>query len=237
MSHFVVIITNTQEKDIERQLAPFDEDREVPTYDRNCFCIGTVASRDARDKADTKLNTSIDDIRKAYWELPETEQSDEKWDEMTKELFETRESIKKKHPLYQKPDPDCNECHGVGTYKSQYNPNSKWDWYETGGRWTGYFKLKDGAEGKLGRPGVFDNKAKVNSADIARVKDIDFEKMGDEIVPFAILHEGEWQEKGSMGWFGMVSDEKDRDEWNAYVRKFLVELDPEIELSAVDCHI
>ena len=30
-----------------------------------------------------------------------------------------------------------------GVYRlTTYNPNSKWDWYEVGGRWTGYFKLK-----------------------------------------------------------------------------------------------
>ncbi len=27
-----------------------------------------------------------------------------------------------------------------------YNPDSKWDWYELGGRWAGYFKLKCGSK-------------------------------------------------------------------------------------------
>lgn len=30
------------------------------------------------------------------------------------------------------------------------NPNAKWDWWVVGGRWTGTFKLKPGAEGHLG---------------------------------------------------------------------------------------
>lgn len=34
---------------------------------------------------------------------------------------------------------------------STYNPDSKWDWYQLGGRWTGCFiKLKDGAQGTIG---------------------------------------------------------------------------------------
>lgn len=41
---------------------------------------------------------------------------------------------------------------------STYNPQSKWDWWSIGGRWTGYFRMKGQAPGILtGRPGVFDN--------------------------------------------------------------------------------
>ena len=31
----------------------------------------------------------------------------------------------------------CDECEGLGTVLSTYNPASKWDWYEIGGRWEG----------------------------------------------------------------------------------------------------
>jgi hypothetical protein len=34
------------------------------------------------------------------------------------------------------------------------NPNSKWDWWELGGRWKGFLKLKDGANGNDGRSGL-----------------------------------------------------------------------------------
>ncbi len=37
-------------------------------------------------------------------------------------------------------------------YLSRYNPDSKWDWYTIGGRWKGFFRLKDGALGVLGDP-------------------------------------------------------------------------------------
>jgi len=54
------------------------------------------------------------------------------------------------------------------------NPNAKWDWYSIGGRWMGYFKLKDGVKPILGQPGVGGNKADFGHGDQARAKDIDF---------------------------------------------------------------
>lgn len=63
---------------------------------------------------------------------------------------------------------------------STYNPRSKWDWYITGGRWTGYFPLKPGCEGQVGEPGVMTERAKPGYADIARLKDIDIERARNE---------------------------------------------------------
>lgn len=63
---------------------------------------------------------------------------------------------------------------------STYNQRSKWDWYLTGGRWTGYFPLRPGCGGNLGEPGVFTEKAKPGYADIARLGDIDVERARNE---------------------------------------------------------
>jgi len=67
---------------------------------------------------------------------------------------------------------------------SEYNPNSKWDWYSVGGRWSGRFLLKDKTDnpslrsakiqGIEGTPGVFKNKTGI---DVAYAKDIDWEGM------------------------------------------------------------
>lgn len=62
---------------------------------------------------------------------------------------------------------------------STYNPNSKWDWYQIGGRWTGFFELKDGGQGALGdaswaRKG---DPAEVGTVDIVRKGDVDWELM------------------------------------------------------------
>lgn len=63
---------------------------------------------------------------------------------------------------------------------STYNPRSKWDWYLTGGRWTGYFPLKPGCDGEVGEPGIMTEPAKPGYADIARLKDIDIERARNE---------------------------------------------------------
>ena len=64
------------------------------------------------------------------------------------------------------------------------NPNRKWDWYELGGRWTGFFPLLEGADPatfKIGRPGIMTSPAKRGYADSAQIKSIDFAKARDEV--------------------------------------------------------
>lgn len=61
------------------------------------------------------------------------------------------------------------------------------------------------------------------------------------LVPFAIVKDGKWHERGSMGWWGCVSDEKDRYEWNKQVAKLYDELydelDPDTIVTLVDFHV
>lgn len=54
---------------------------------------------------------------------------------------------------------------------------------------------------------------------------------------FAILKDGEWYEKGKMGWWACVSNEKDPDEWNSQFDKLINELPEDTLLSVYDCHI
>ncbi len=62
------------------------------------------------------------------------------------------------------------------------NPNKKWDWWEVGGRWSGFLKLKAGATGELGQRGLMGSCANSgpDRADVARKGDIDFDGMRDE---------------------------------------------------------
>lgn len=64
-----------------------------------------------------------------------------------------------------------------GIYQwSSYNPKSKWDWWQIGGRWRGFFKVKEGALALVGDSGVFDNEA-MYDADQVRKGDVDIEGM------------------------------------------------------------
>jgi len=124
-------------------------------------------------------------------------------------------------------------------HMSTYNPKSKWDWYCVGGRWAGYFPMKPGCRGEVGDPCVFSiEPPRQGYADIAKLKDIDLERtMDGTLVPFAFVLNGEWFERGKMGWWACVTGEQDQAQWGALFHKTLREQDPETLLTAVDCHI
>lgn len=54
---------------------------------------------------------------------------------------------------------------------------------------------------------------------------------------YAVVKDGKWHERGEMGWWGMASNEKDPDEWDAQFAALLDGLPPETWLAVVDCHI
>jgi hypothetical protein len=57
------------------------------------------------------------------------------------------------------------------------NPNAKWDWYQVGGRWTGFFPIREGTKVKaVGEPGLFTRKAEKGYADQVQLKDVDFDR-------------------------------------------------------------
>ncbi len=58
-----------------------------------------------------------------------------------------------------------------------------------------------------------------------------------EHTPFAFLTpDCEWIERGKMGWFGMIRDEKDTDDWNKIARE-IYEKYAGCMAVVVDCHI
>ena len=146
--------------------------------------------------------------------------------------------------------------------RTTYNPESKWDWYEIGGRWKDLLILKS----KL-------------ICDSALVSDIDFQTMQQrdaaELRPYeeamtksfmkeeymrerfrneeeyiklstvfstyaVVTPDGEWHAMGDMGWWGMSSEtaEEEREWILAYYDRFIK---PAIEkgwrMTIVDCHI
>jgi len=201
-------------------------------------------------------------------------------------------ALKDKYPDY---STYLTDWHGVEDEDRQgydFNPKAKWDWYQLGGRWTGFFRLKPQTKGELGRPSlVSSHRADPGTVDQARKKDIDFEKMRldnfefasdtydkfekatqdgtlnspyfeygirnigkdvDNFIPetreqfikrhasittFAVLKDGEWYERGEMGWWGTVSNEKNSDEWEAQFEKLINDLPDDTLLSLYDCHI
>lgn len=116
--------------------------------------------------------------------------------------------------------PEWNSCDGKvegGTLyaMSTYNPQSKWDWWVIGGRWSdtvpgNVCKVRELPEG-------FDCYALVAPGNPEHPE------------PF-------WHEKGQMGWFGMSYNEKGADNWDAE-RAEVLSAFPGHLLVVVDCHI
>ena len=240
-----------------------------------------------------------------------------------------------------------NESGEVEKVIRRTNPNAKWDWYQIGGRWSGFFKKKPEAIGLLGDRSWTNAGEEIpeDRADQITKVDVDFEGMmseagtkaaeqfdlyiqhfGDKeegfipwnkvrtdfeaesktinearefyhsqplklaiaeylrthdrkgdtpeaklsswllwnnpedmligqgtveqrreryitlaransIMTFAVLKDGQWYERGSMGWWGCVSNEKDTFEWANQYLNLIENLPDDTLLTVVDCHI
>ena len=247
MSHFTtgVIFQPTPgrsvEEQIERALAPYDENRLMPPYDQPCHCIGHQARAAARALAVERRGT-IEQLRAQATEMraAKTEAEVDAW--WAAEI-EVRDALEERwarlHPARTEPDPTCgfysvdheNEalrgqryedgsgCGGSGVERSRANPIGFWDWWEIGGRW----------DGNLYRAG--------KTAENVNVRPIS-ELLAQEPLyqPFAlVLPTGEWVAKARMGWWACTSDELPTAWWAAEVRR-LYEAHADCLLCLVDAH-
>lgn len=57
------------------------------------------------------------------------------------------------------------------------------------------------------------------------------------ITAFAVIKDGTWYEKGSMGWWGVVADEKEERVWEDQFNSLFDSLAPDQWITFVDCHI
>lgn len=54
---------------------------------------------------------------------------------------------------------------------------------------------------------------------------------------FGVLKDGQWIERGEMGWFGCVSNETDKQDWYARFSQEIDSLPDDTLLTVIDCHI
>ena len=136
---------------------------------------------------------------------------------------------------------------GVWCKYSTYNPDSKWDWYANGGRWDKAIKTKDGefVNECLAKEidltpypsECYEDDTDWQGKPVKRLKDeYDWHYTKDDM-PFCVVIDGVWYERGQMGWWACVSNEKDKDVWNEEVAKMLTEIPADSEVYNVDFHI
>lgn len=161
MSHFSVLVIG---EDIDRQLAPYHE----------------FESTGINDEFVEEIDIT-EDVKESY----------EKWgdgeDELTYVQTNWFEGVLN---LDSKDELDIENKHKYGyivvkggqvvKVVQRTNPNAKWDWYQLGGRWTGFLKLKPGRQGEVGHPGLFTSEAKEGYADQAALGDVDWQGMMDK---------------------------------------------------------
>lgn len=111
---------------------------------------------------------------------------------------------------------------------SHYNPDSRWDWYSIGGRWSGFLPLKDRDE--EGNP---------IETNVAYFDEIDWEYLlKEKFTPFCYIDlDGDWHEKGEMGWFATVKDESPEEEWIKEFKEYVDSIDEDCLVTVVDFHI
>lgn len=226
MSHFCVYVFS-KDTDVESLLAPYDENIEVSPYVKY-----------TREQAIAEVRKEIEDYKDSLYAKfladPEEYKKKVKKNAVDEEGYKSHVNyLENEFPkMLEWTDEECYEYEAQwykdndmiddnGNLLSTYNPKSKWDWYSQGGRWSNSLILKNGE---------FTNEDYIS--------EIDWGKTGH---PFAfITPDGEWHEKGEMGWWACVSNEKDNNDWedeyNNAIQKMLSE-DEGIMITLIDCHI
>ncbi len=248
MSHFAVLVIGAHP---ESQLEPFDENLELEMHQ--------VATQDALiDKVKRQIANYQNTPYAEYLQDPEGYEERNKQFashiNYLKNIFPKRLKWNRKH-CYDYAVSDYRdaikngeswcEIHEDGSLWKTTNENAKWDWYRRGGRWRGKRKLKTPnpdaplysgweCKGEDGEDKDYDRLKAEGYCDQALAKDVT--NLG-ELKFFAILKDGEWYEKGEMGWFAIVSNEKAAETWETEQKKLLADLPGDTLLTVIDCHI
>lgn len=145
-----------------------------------------------------------------------------------------------------------------GVICTTYNSNSKWDWYEIGGRWSNNIPLKNGEHSNFAKIKDIKWTIELSEKDKEELKTSynkskeenplfeisyptleDFIKDYENFATYALLlSDGTWLEPGKMGWFGISDAEEEEKEkfQNKYLEK-IKEQDGEDYFVLVDLHI
>lgn len=147
MSHFTVLVIGD---DWEDQLYPFEESSDNPELDHR-FIFNDVTEKYKKEY----LNDSSEKI-----EMPDGRLLSP-WDDEFREngqygfgssAHKVPENLKRKQVPFTEQfssfEMFVDKWTGIkpnedGRYGYYTNPNARWDWYQMGGRWMGFFKLKD----------------------------------------------------------------------------------------------
>lgn len=242
MSHFTVVValpagTEDVEAALEKVLAPYNENTEVPRYVQ--YTKEQAVAKEREEIIQYRDHGFYAEYIKdpvAYAAQKVNHASHLQY--LSTEFPEKLKYLDDNDWLYQKAIRWAEEgdLDDDGNITSTYNPKSKWDWWAIGGRWsrTVFNATSLGMKKDEFFGGEYEDFAE-DGVDIVRVADLNKESL---VTPYAFVDlEGNWNEKGEMGWFGMSSGDMPQEEWDATYLRFVDSLDPETVLVLVDAHI
>jgi hypothetical protein len=266
MSHFFVIVLvpgktlHTAIKPmVDALLAPYSENLEVEEYSRPCWCVGKDARHTAEHTAEAaypieslrarlamehrEAQTRLDALRRQSAKFTPEERTEfralsDRIDDAWAALLAPHQALEADRfaadPRRTEADPACGDCKGTGSYRSTSNPRGYWDWCRIGGRWDKAIRGEEAESADNGfNFGDKHTEIRNNALPVSELPS----PLPDDRIPFALVTpDGEWHQRGKMGWFASVSKEMPRAEWDAKVRALLATNGDAIAVG-VDCHV
>lgn len=250
MSHFTVAVVTKDKNKLEEILAPYSEDLKVPRYIK--YTKEQLIENEKKRIEDYKNSTYAKFLKDPIeYKSNCKNEAHIKYleEEFPKQLNWTDEQIyQNKIKYYDEEDIGEN-----GEVYSEYNPNSKWDWYDIGGRWRNQLLTREDNNDTFEHNsfaehmGMFKDTKEAPKGykwvNGAKIKDIDFNKIeevnGKPFYTWALVDENGWYEQGRMGWWA-INDATD-ESTNNFAKQFK-EYVESVEnqdnyLIIVDCHI
>lgn len=179
MSHFTVaVITKGKptEAVLSAMLEPYDENKEVLHFTSREDLI-KQKRKEISDFIDSNYARYIADKEKYLAECTNENHIKYITEEFPKKLLWTDEECYQDAIKYTEREDICKD----GSVRSTYNPDSKWDWYQIGGRWAGLLTVRKGTPHEIGEKSwVWDDKNpyegenNIIKCDSARIKDLVF---------------------------------------------------------------
>jgi hypothetical protein len=204
---------------ISVMLDPFDANKSVEPHKEQCYCVNQIALIESWELAAKEYGKRFSELKDEYNLLPQ--EARPSWSEYIKPFHVLRKQKEKEHPMYQKPNPECKKCHGIGEIIATDNPNARWEWYVIGGRWNGWLTKVENDS-----PDIQNN---VVDVFIAKEKAIQ-----GQCIPLAVLTpDGHWYDRYDY------DDPEEIEEQNTkWSQKYLEILDryPNTKVVVVDCY-
>lgn len=223
MSHFAVaVITKGKptEDVLAAMLAPYDENKEVLHFTSREELI-KQKRQEISNFIESNYARYLTDKEKYLSEC--TNQNHVKYitEEFPKMLLWTDEECYQDAIKYTEKENICKD----GSVRSTYNPDSKWDWYQIGGRWAGLLTVKKGTPHEIGEKSwtwdeknPYESTGDIIKCDSARIKDLVFldkEKDAQRARRFWELHvEGAEPQN---------DEERDMLKWAWYKKEYYIE--------------